>query len=276
MDSHVFRILLIDDDREDHLLTGVLLLDAVQNTYVLEWAPSYEEGAQKLLANEYDAVLVDYDLSDTRTGIDLIKEFVSKGYPAPLILYTTRLDHQIDQAAFEAGATLYLGKREATTFLLERTIRYAIAHRAVQANLQQQTSERLQAESRLQQERELLRLIIREKHMDRQMLTDMLESISDGYFALDQDWRFTYVNRRASTNIGVPRTDLTGQSIWNRFPRLLGTPLENAIRQVMHHRRSSHLDAPGIASDRTHRFNIYPITNGVAVYWLDLNQSLTL
>ena len=26
---------------------------------------------------------------------------------------------------------------------------------------------------------------------------DILESISDGFFALDRDWRFTYVNKQA-------------------------------------------------------------------------------
>ncbi len=91
----------------------------------MHWAATYAAGRKELLANHYNAVLVDYDLG-LHSGIELIREANGWGYAAPLILFTGRGNYAVDVEAMEAGATLYLTKSEANPLLLERSIRYAI------------------------------------------------------------------------------------------------------------------------------------------------------
>jgi PAS domain-containing protein len=43
---------------------------------------------------------------------------------------------------------------------------------------------------------------------------DVLESITDAYFALDREWRFTYVNSHAEALFSRAREDLIGERIW--------------------------------------------------------------
>ncbi|GEA87408.1 hypothetical protein CCE01nite_13570 [Cellulomonas cellasea] len=62
---------------------------------------------------------------------------------------------------------------------------------------------------------------------------DLLETISEGYFALDEDWRFSYVNRHGERIMGVERADVLGRVFWEVFPQLLGSPLETSYRHVM-------------------------------------------
>jgi PAS domain S-box-containing protein len=42
-------------------------------------------------------------------------------------------------------------------------------------------------------------------------MTDILENTSDGFFAVDQDWKFTLVNRQAEKLLDRRRQDLIGK-----------------------------------------------------------------
>jgi two-component system, sensor histidine kinase len=53
--------------------------------------------------------------------------------------------------------------------------------------------------------------------------TAILESTTDAFFALDRDWRFTYVNRQAELVLTRSRYDLIGKVIWDVFPGLEGS-----------------------------------------------------
>jgi PAS domain S-box-containing protein len=47
----------------------------------------------------------------------------------------------------------------------------------------------------------------------------ILESITDGFFALDNQWRFIYINRQTEKFLHKDRKDLLGRSIWDEFPQ---------------------------------------------------------
>lgn len=140
-DHQPWRLLQIDDDEDDFILTSSMLSRFQGRKVILEWASTFEAGHRQLVSNHYDAVLIDYDLGH-HTGIELIREFVERGYPAPLILYTGRGSYEVDVEAMQAGATLYITKTEATPLLLERSIRYAIERKQIEAELRT-TNERL-------------------------------------------------------------------------------------------------------------------------------------
>src|SRR5215203_4607002 len=56
-------------------------------------------------------------------------------------------------------------------------------------------------------------------HAAREWATDTLESISDAFYAVDGEWRFTYVNGKAEELWGRSREELLGKNIWEEFPR---------------------------------------------------------
>lgn len=63
-------------------------------------------------------------------------------------------------------------------------------------------------------------------------LRTTLESIGDGFFACDADWRFVYVNAQAERILGIRREAVLGKSHWEMFPLTLGTPLEHEYRRA--------------------------------------------
>jgi PAS domain S-box-containing protein len=52
---------------------------------------------------------------------------------------------------------------------------------------------------------------------------DVLETISDGLFTLDPEWRFTYLNARAESLLRRSRSELLGKNIWQEYPQATET-----------------------------------------------------
>ncbi len=236
-------ILHVDNDEEDYLLTREMLAQVQGRKIRLDWADNFDLAEMLLKRNQYSAVLVDYDLGE-KTGIELIRRAVARRYAAPFILYTGRVGSEADMEAMEAGATLYMAKIETTPLLLERFIRYAIEHR----RYEEEISCRLQERS------------------------DILESIQDGFFAIDRAWRLLYVNRRAASKGSVEPAQLVGQNLWEVYPELLGTRFESAYRKVMETGVPVQFEAQGVLTSTWYTVSVYPSREGISVYWQDITQ----
>ena len=125
MDYPNWKILLIDDDQDDYVLTREILKQVPRRRIHLDYVPSIIEGREKVLQNCYDTVLIDYDLG-AYTGLSLIREMKTLGVHTPMIMLTGHGSYEVDLEAMEAGASDYLSKKEISPALIERSIRYAI------------------------------------------------------------------------------------------------------------------------------------------------------
>ena len=61
---------------------------------------------------------------------------------------------------------------------------------------------------------------------------DVLERITDAVFALDADWRFTYLNSAAERLLERPREELLGAVVWDEFPEAVGTIFQEQYEQA--------------------------------------------
>jgi len=121
-----FRVLMVDDDEDDYILTRGVLDEVEGSRYDLEWLSDLESGFASLRSADYDIILMDYYFGG-RTGVEILREAVAEGCTTPIILLTGLGDRDIDFAAMEAGAADYLEKDHLTPQLLERSIRYAVS-----------------------------------------------------------------------------------------------------------------------------------------------------
>ncbi|HEX7150237.1 MAG TPA: EAL domain-containing protein [Thermoanaerobaculia bacterium] len=119
------RLLLVEDDEDDYVLTRELLADARRTRFELEWIASFEEAVEALVNSTYDVCLVDYRLGE-HDGLELLRYAAAIGVTAPLILLTGQGIGDIDLDAMRAGAADYLVKGQIDAPLLERSIRYSL------------------------------------------------------------------------------------------------------------------------------------------------------
>ncbi|VUD58887.1 Autoinducer 2 sensor kinase/phosphatase LuxQ [Thalassocella blandensis] len=136
------KLLLVEDDEDDFILTKDLLDEFMGDDYQLDWKKTVNEARKALYRNEHDLCLMDYQLG-SEDGIQLLKEVSGVRFTGPIIMLTGLKDKKLDAMALKAGAVDYLVKANLTRDHLERAIRYAIARKEAQ----RERDERLRAES---------------------------------------------------------------------------------------------------------------------------------
>ena len=119
------KVLLVEDDEDDYILTRTLFSEITGQRFQVEWLKNYATGLEGMARNQHDICLVDYRLG-AHNGIELLRAAQEKGCRAPIILLTGQGEHEIDLEAMKAGAADYLIKGRLEARLLERSIRYAI------------------------------------------------------------------------------------------------------------------------------------------------------
>ncbi len=114
----------------------------------------------------------------------------------------------------------------------------------------------------------------REAENASERVVNILESISDGFMALDRDWCFTYVNGEAERLLGRSRADLIGTNIWRQFPRSVGTVFYRAYNEAATTQTATHFEAEAQWSGdfiwvEVHAF---PSKDGLSVYFRDISS----
>jgi signal transduction histidine kinase len=140
MEKELIKILLVDDDEDDYIITSDLLEEIRGWQVEIDWADNYDEALEIILQQKHDVYLLDYRLGE-HNGLELLTKAIEKGCKAPMILLTGQDDREIDIQAMNAGAADYLVKSSIDTLLLERSIRYSLAASAHQVELAKANAE---------------------------------------------------------------------------------------------------------------------------------------
>ncbi len=102
---------------------------------------------------------------------------------------------------------------------------------------------------------------------------NILESISEAFFALDQDWRFTYMNQAAENVLfGRTKEDLIGKSIFNEFSTSICSKHYNKFHQVMSERTAACFEIPYADNGTWIEVRAYPSVEGISVFVLDITE----
>ncbi len=115
------------------------------------------------------------------------------------------------------------------------------------------------------------RLLLREQAA-RERTTDILESISDAFFAVDEGWRFTYVNGKAEELWGRHREELLGKNIWEEFPQAVGSESYLQIKRAMEEGVTTEFETLSPVIDAWVAGRAYPSREGLSVYFQDVTE----
>ncbi|MBT2786634.1 MULTISPECIES: EAL domain-containing protein [unclassified Halomonas] len=103
-------------------------------------------------------------------------------------------------------------------------------------------------------------------------LTMTLDSITDSFFTLDTDWRFSYVNREAERTLKRSEGELLGQHIWQIFPDAVGSRFQKEYQRAASQQVAVHFEAFNPRLNSWLEVHVYPSTEGLAVYFRDINE----
>ena len=104
----------------------------------------------------------------------------------------------------------------------------------------------------------------------RRRVTRILESITEAFFALDRDWRFTYLNGEAEKLLHRPREALLGKGIWEEFPEAVGSTFYEQYHRAARERRTVQFEEYYPPLEAWFEVRAFPSEEGLSVYFHDL------
>ena len=101
---------------------------------------------------------------------------------------------------------------------------------------------------------------------------NILESIEDAFYVLDDNWQFTYINKEAETLFFRKREELLGKRIWDEFSETEVSILYNEYHNVMSDKISSYFEEFYLPLNKWFRIAVYPGKEGISVYYHDITE----
>ncbi|RUO66352.1 PAS domain S-box-containing protein [Pseudidiomarina planktonica] len=101
---------------------------------------------------------------------------------------------------------------------------------------------------------------------------NILESISDAFFALNHQWHFTYLNQQAGVLLNRLTEQLLGKNVWAEFPESKGTLVEQQYQRVLEHQETVRFREFFPPLNKWFDISAYPIPDGLAVYFRDVTR----
>jgi two-component system cell cycle sensor histidine kinase/response regulator CckA len=242
------KILVVEDHLDSRNSLGRLLR---QRGHQVVGVGSAEEARQATKEQNFPFLIVDWMLPG-KSGLELCKELRAepRGDEAFILLITGRHNAEDLQRALAAGANDYLTKPLDPALL---NVRLSVAERQVR-----ELGERNHARAALEE--------------SARTKTEILENTTDGFFAVDASWKFTYLNPEAEKLLDRRRADLLGNELWQQFPELLGSAFESNFRRVVAEQTTMEFEASDVAGKVCFEMRAYPSGTGMSVFFRDVSE----
>ncbi|MDF2446077.1 MAG: putative sensor histidine kinase with a response regulator receiver domain [Moraxellaceae bacterium] len=103
-------------------------------------------------------------------------------------------------------------------------------------------------------------------------MRNKLESINDAFFALDWEFRFTFVNAKAASVLGHACEELLGKRLWADGAGDDASPFVVHCRRAMAEQSAVHVQEWFAPQSLWLDIRIYPSRGGLTVYFLDITR----
>jgi two-component system, chemotaxis family, CheB/CheR fusion protein len=107
-------------------------------------------------------------------------------------------------------------------------------------------------------------------------LAVIVDSIVDGFFALDPEWRILHVNDAALSHFGRTRDEMVGHPFFEVFPFARGTSFEIEYGRAMESGEPVHFEVTSLISDRTMEVHAYPGPESMTVLFRDVSERIRM
>ena len=101
---------------------------------------------------------------------------------------------------------------------------------------------------------------------------EIVDRVTDAFFALDGTWRFTYLNDRAKEMLDPSGRGLLGEVIWDVFPETAHTPFPTQFHNAMDEQQPVAFETFYNPMETWFEVRAYPAEDGLSVYLRDITE----
>ncbi|HHW38179.1 MAG TPA: PAS domain S-box protein [Bacillales bacterium] len=105
---------------------------------------------------------------------------------------------------------------------------------------------------------------------------ELLESISDGFCAINREWCFTFINNSLENIFKKQRQELLGESLWSVFPIDSHPGIYNSILQAMKELKVVRFQEYTPEFNKYLQFSAYPSKDGLSIFAQDVTEQVRM
>ncbi|MBM4762923.1 response regulator [Bacillus sp. B15-48] len=283
-------VLIVDDNPNNIQVLATIMAEC---HYELGIAQSAKEVYQFLEEYTPTLILLDVEMPDidgyevccTIKRDDKLKEI-------PIIFLTVKGEPEDIVKGFDLGAVDYITKPFNRKELISR-VRTHIALKNSRDELARKNYELedvIKTRRKLEREKDLLTKQLLQHHdlLEKKVeertkelanannkINKIVESITDGFAALDKDWRYVYVNKHHFYTEQLTTKELFGKNIWEVFPKAIGTKWYLELHRAMKERIPSRFETTSPYNNAWYEVSVYPFEDGICVFFKDITEKKT-
>ena len=107
-------------------------------------------------------------------------------------------------------------------------------------------------------------------------LTDVLETMSEGFFTLDRDWTYTYVNAEGARTVQRTQDELVGHKLLDVFPEAAESAFCAAYERCFREGVMVEVEQHYAPLDTYFSARVFPTHEGIAVFYRDVTAARRL
>ncbi|MCW4018206.1 MAG: PAS domain S-box protein [Candidatus Bathyarchaeota archaeon] len=104
------------------------------------------------------------------------------------------------------------------------------------------------------------------------LLAAIVDSIADGFYSLDHEFRFQHINDAALVHFGKNRKDMLGLSLFEVFPMVKNSIFEAQLQQAVQSGQPVNFEFSSMISDKDMEVHIYPSDESITVLFLYITE----
>lgn len=101
---------------------------------------------------------------------------------------------------------------------------------------------------------------------------NILESISDCFYALDNDFNFTYINKPAQILLRKKANELIGQNLFDTYPYLKEGLFYQNFQKALVDKEPIHFEIQSKDSSNWFEESFYPTNEGISIFFRSINE----
>jgi PAS domain S-box-containing protein len=103
-------------------------------------------------------------------------------------------------------------------------------------------------------------------------ITNILESITDGFFSVDHEWKVTYWNKEAERLLQKKRSEILGQNLWSQFADAMSLQFYTEYHRAVSEKTSVHFEEFFPPLGVWVEVSAYPSQDGLSIYFKDITE----
>jgi PAS domain S-box-containing protein len=103
-------------------------------------------------------------------------------------------------------------------------------------------------------------------------ITNVFESMTDCFYALDADWRFTYVNPQTESYFGFSKETMLGRRYMEVLPKTRGHEILTKQQEAMVEQKAIQFETLSPTTGKWVKLHVFPAKGELAVYFRDITE----